>query len=355
MAYNLHASLPLTKDSSLPVSKKRPTLFIACSWEDRSLAGALQQELDDDLDVTIWNQNVFSPSSIVIDNLLRALPDFDFGLFIFAEDDILNKRDQIAAAPRDNVIFELGMFMAILGRERCFILCPRDVVLSNPTDLLGITVLLYRSNRPDGNFRAAVGPACTQIREHVRRYGSIRAQAEPEQRTSTVSILTSSDREKIERTIMKIVESGTGPTFLIFVDVDRFEALNRYYGTEACNEVITVIEEILHVCAPNAFLVRMGGDQFLLCFKSQDMDEARLLARKCIEFVKNWNWPIIAPNLYVTIGAGVAAFTGEPPSNWIIRSIHGCTQAKKLGGNNVQDAPKRLSSKTRENYTSLLS
>jgi hypothetical protein len=39
------------------------------------------------------------------------------------------------------------------------------------SDLAGVTALDYRGDRGDGNLRAAVGRACTELRERINRLG----------------------------------------------------------------------------------------------------------------------------------------------------------------------------------------
>jgi predicted nucleotide-binding protein len=80
-------------------------------------------------------------------------------------------RGSINAAARDNVIFELGLFTGVLGKERVFIVHPRDQELVRPSDLVDFTCLTYRSNRKDHNLRAAVGPAATSIRNRIMSLG----------------------------------------------------------------------------------------------------------------------------------------------------------------------------------------
>jgi len=75
---------------------------------------------------------------------LDSLDDFDFGIFVFSPDDIVKMRGQEFQSARDNVLFELGLFIGRLGKERGIILLPRgqeDFHL--PTDLLGITPGTY--------------------------------------------------------------------------------------------------------------------------------------------------------------------------------------------------------------------
>jgi hypothetical protein len=87
---------------------------------------------------------------------------------------LLSYRDKEQFVVRDNVVFEMGMFVGRLGRLRCFIVIPRggeDVHF--PTDLLGLTPVLYEPNRTDANLTAALGPPCHQIRKAIRELGPI--------------------------------------------------------------------------------------------------------------------------------------------------------------------------------------
>jgi hypothetical protein len=76
---------------------------------------AIQQELDRDFDATIWDQDVFRPTHDAIDSLRRALDASDAGIFVLTPDDLTETRGHTNPTARDNVIFELGMFLGRLG------------------------------------------------------------------------------------------------------------------------------------------------------------------------------------------------------------------------------------------------
>lgn len=147
-----------------------PTLFIGSSVEGLNTAYAIQQALEYDAEPTVWSQGLFLPSQSVLSELVKSLSRFAFAVFVFSPDDAVKLRGAEFRAVRDNVIFELGLFMGALGPSRCFYLIPRNVgVLHLPSDLAGITPLTYNAARSDGNLLAALGPACNDIRNAIKR------------------------------------------------------------------------------------------------------------------------------------------------------------------------------------------
>jgi len=152
----------------------RPAAFIASSTEGLEIAYALQQNLDRDLEATVWPQGVFRPGSIILDDVDEVVAKSDFGLFVFHPDDVVLMRGSELSSVRDNVILELGIFIGRLGRNRNFIVKPSGQALRVPTDLLGVNTAEYDAERSDGNWLAATGPTASAIRQQVRRLGAKR-------------------------------------------------------------------------------------------------------------------------------------------------------------------------------------
>ena len=159
----------------------KPKIFIASSVEGIKVAYTVQELLEYDAEATVWNQGIFQLSSNTLDDLIEVLPTTDFGIFVFTPDDVLKIRGEESQSIRDNVIFELGMFIGRLGKQRCFIVSPRTQdPFHIPTDLLGVKPATYAHDREDGKLAAALGPACNQIRQAIENVLRIQQSTEPE-------------------------------------------------------------------------------------------------------------------------------------------------------------------------------
>jgi hypothetical protein len=149
----------------------KPTVFIGSSSEGVEFARAARSLLEADGEVTLWNEGLFRVGATFIETLVNSLPRFDFAVLVLTPDDMVVSREQERFGPRDNVIFELGLFMGRLGRERTFMLVDGNSHVKIPSDLSGVTAAVYRWPRNDGNYKAALGAACDEIRSAIRDLG----------------------------------------------------------------------------------------------------------------------------------------------------------------------------------------
>lgn len=152
---------------------RKPRLFIASSVESLPIAEAVNVNLDHEFEITVWKNGTFKLSSSTIDDLVEKSSFVDFALFIFAPDDISEIRSRKEHVVRDNVIFEMGLFVGAIGKSRSFILKPRGIEMHLPTDLLGVTPADYDASRSDGDLVSATNRACSLIKSEVERLGLI--------------------------------------------------------------------------------------------------------------------------------------------------------------------------------------
>lgn len=152
------------------MARARASMFVGSSTEGLKIAKALQVLLDHVCEVTIWSQGVFGLSQGTLESLVNALEEYDFAVLVLTADDLVTSRDAEFAAPRDNVLFELGLFMGGLGRSRTFIVYDRTAGLKLPTDLAGVSAATFEPHA-NGNLQSALGAAATRVEEQVGRLG----------------------------------------------------------------------------------------------------------------------------------------------------------------------------------------
>jgi hypothetical protein len=143
--------------------KAKPSLFIGSSGESLPVVEILTLKLKDVAEVVPWNDpRVFPPTEYFATSLLRAASSFDFGLFLFEPDDVVQSRDRSSPVPRDNVVFELGLFMSHLGSDRAFPMVPRGRV-KILSDLAGFQPIEYDEPADAAELKALIVKEQNQI------------------------------------------------------------------------------------------------------------------------------------------------------------------------------------------------
>jgi hypothetical protein len=125
----------------------KPRIFLGSSGQQEKLLTALTRGLEDVAHVDPWTTS-FSPGTTTLERLFELAHEVDFAAFVFARDDWTTASSPAApapgtgqASPRDNVVFEAGLFGGVLGMRRTFILHANGAKL--PSDLLGMTCVRY--------------------------------------------------------------------------------------------------------------------------------------------------------------------------------------------------------------------
>ena len=148
----------------------KPRIFLGSSGKQAKLIQALTRGLADVAEVEPWT-TVFNPGVSTLDRLVELTGEVDFAAFVFAQDDwTTNPSDTTAAgqaSPRDNVVFEAGLFGGALGMRRTFILHAKGAKL--PTDLLGMTSVRY----PEGLTAADMRTVNRRLRKAIEEEGRL--------------------------------------------------------------------------------------------------------------------------------------------------------------------------------------
>jgi hypothetical protein len=199
----------------------KPRIFLGSSGKQGKLLQALTRGLQDIAHVEPWT-SVFNPGTTTLERLLELTREVDFAAFVFAKDDwtsvgttASNTMESAQASPRDNVVFEAGLFGSALGMRRTFILHANGAKL--PTDLLGLTCVRYDATTTAANMKVINQKLRKAIESEIRaprldglwwQYSlTERSTREP----SAVSLLriTRSRRGELELTGRAWQESGT--------------------------------------------------------------------------------------------------------------------------------------------------
>jgi predicted nucleotide-binding protein len=155
-------------NTAAPIENNKRKIFIGSSKEGLDVARKIKAALKYDAHVDTWADGLFDrPGQAYIEVLENILVDYEYGIFVFTPDDKIFSRGIISTMPRDNVIFEYGMFLGKHTRKKAFFVVPRGVDIKIMSDVLGITSLDY--DPTNTNLQSAVSDACDQIRTIINK------------------------------------------------------------------------------------------------------------------------------------------------------------------------------------------
>lgn len=148
-------------------------LFIGSSSEHINYAESVQLNIGkvDGIQATCWNQGIFQINHYPLEDLLTQLSKMSFGVFVLAPDDLVEIRGEKYNTVRDNVLFEMGMFLGALGRDRTFFIVPQNTntQFRIPSDLAGLNNATYMWESSDDNIDSQIGAACTEIKRMLKK------------------------------------------------------------------------------------------------------------------------------------------------------------------------------------------
>jgi len=150
-----------------------PKLFIASSDEARPIVSALMRALGEEKIECIPWFKCFEPGENVLNTLIAKSKECDYIAVILTEDDELNKKGERRIVPRDNCIFELGLFLGALHGDpkRCFMVTSLDQDRALPSDLAGRTYVEISKDSFD--LSQCIKNAANKIMDQVSRYGPL--------------------------------------------------------------------------------------------------------------------------------------------------------------------------------------
>lgn len=154
------------------IKNKHPIVFIGSSGARRFVAEKLKELLEPCIkgEVRVWTDDaIFAPSANTLESLIDQSKKCDFGIFIFGADDEVNSKGKKFEAPRDNVVFEGGMFTGTCGICRTFFVCEDHKLLKMPSDLSGVTYLNFELKEVKKQLVPKFGTAVKRIAGVIKK------------------------------------------------------------------------------------------------------------------------------------------------------------------------------------------
>ena len=117
---------------------KRPSVFIAGTKETLNIARNLQHSVSEYANATLWTEGIFNLGISVVESLMKEAENTDLAVFIFGSDDLLINNIGVNQSLRQNLIFELGLFIGKIGSSRVILAIPENIKFHIPSDLMGL-------------------------------------------------------------------------------------------------------------------------------------------------------------------------------------------------------------------------
>jgi diguanylate cyclase (GGDEF)-like protein/PAS domain S-box-containing protein len=140
--------------------------------------------------------------------------------------------------------------------------------------------------------------------------------------------------DTIERHLKRL-RRDTGPSVLMYVDLDNFKAVNDFRGHNAGDEALFQVREILlKSTRPTDVVARLGGDEFAVWLVGADQSAGEARARQILERSKALASYSGSPDKPLGMSIGIAPWSagdGETVDQLIARADAAMYGAKKSG------------------------
>jgi len=141
-----------TRNANVAKPRSKHRIFAISSAEALPVVNSGIQHFEHDaaLEYAPWSMpQIFQLSSYPMDDLEVELSRADFAVVVANDDDIVTSRKLEQPMPRDNVLFELGLFVGRFGRKRTVLMAPKGQNVKLPSDLTGLSIVYYPRDMSD--------------------------------------------------------------------------------------------------------------------------------------------------------------------------------------------------------------
>jgi len=117
------------------------------------------------------------------------------------------------------------------------------------------------------------------------------------------------NRRYLDEQLPDLIDAG-GPLTVAIVDLDHFKRINDQLSHDVGDQVLVLVAKLLETeleaVAPDGFVVRMGGEEFLLVLPGTDASAATEQLDGIRQAIRSYDWHELTRGLPVTVSVGVA-------------------------------------------------
>ena len=142
------------------------------------------------------------------------------------------------------------------------------------------------------------------------------------------------NRRGLERALdARLADPSAGPTAMVYIDLDRFKAINDVFGHAVGDQVVIEVAQRLRVALPeDAALARLGGDEFVALLPGRDLDGAQPVAVELLNALTSE--PCLADGLRLDVEASLGVVEVAAPMatrEAIALADEACSRSKRGG------------------------
>ena len=132
----------------------------------------------------------------------------------------------------------------------------------------------------------------------------------------------------------EIVKREKQSLSVLVIDIDNFKNINDKYGHDVGDEVlITLVKYINNSIRKNDFVIRLGGDEFLVLLPNTNHKQSKVVAKKILYNININNTS--NKTFTISVGCSEYKFGDEDINSLIKRADEALYKAKNSGKNSI--------------------
>jgi len=178
-----------------------------------------------------------------------------------------------------------------------------------------------------------------QIKGISKKISNIRTNIEQVEEKDNLDFLTNTYTKAGFKEILEEIEerfdSNDEEYCLVLYDLDRLGKINKVYGFDAGDRVISVFAHLLNrEFKENGAVSRYGGNKFLLAIYEHDLDRGIKYANGILDILQNVQFTYKNEKMKVTLSGAVCSRSNNNSQNLMIKNLQELLQSAKSNGRN---------------------